>query len=282
MALPNHPDVAYEFVKTLTDCGYEWVLVQVDTIEEPHGSSVSRPHLPHRLVCANSRGETASITAIVKTHGSDTKLVGQMQPYYEAKGLSRLELGGRRVPPLVTQIADGENGGVMMNEFPSKYFDVVRECSGSRTPIVNVSEYLERLHSTGIRDEDLPVVQPLFQARIWERMAPGDGPERLNRTIDELRHEDGRFTMEGGSWTNTISWVRGYDHVLVPMEKASALFHERALAGGARTGDPGYRNALFHLLAAETSCYRYWGQGIWTDYGIELSRRAGEILTHDL
>ena len=25
MALPNHPDVAYEFVRTLTDCGYEWV-----------------------------------------------------------------------------------------------------------------------------------------------------------------------------------------------------------------------------------------------------------------
>jgi hypothetical protein len=30
------------------------------------------------------------------------------------------------VPPLVTQIADGENGGVMMNEFPPKFFDVVR------------------------------------------------------------------------------------------------------------------------------------------------------------
>jgi hypothetical protein len=54
--------------------------------------------------------------AVVKTQGSDTKLVGQMQPYYEAKGLSRLELAGRSVPPLVTQIADGENGGVMVNE----------------------------------------------------------------------------------------------------------------------------------------------------------------------
>ena len=28
MALPNHPDVAYEFVKTLKDCGFWWVLVQ--------------------------------------------------------------------------------------------------------------------------------------------------------------------------------------------------------------------------------------------------------------
>jgi len=33
-------------------------------------------------------------------------------------GLSRQDLAGRSVPPIVTQIADGENGGVMMNEFP--------------------------------------------------------------------------------------------------------------------------------------------------------------------
>src|SRR5512138_225078 len=37
MALPNHPDVAYEFVKTLLDCGYQWVLVQEHTIEQPDG-----------------------------------------------------------------------------------------------------------------------------------------------------------------------------------------------------------------------------------------------------
>ncbi|MGP6158538.1 MAG: glycosyl hydrolase family 57 [Vulcanimicrobiaceae bacterium] len=282
MALPNHPDVAYEFVKTLNDCGYEWVLVQVHTVEEPDGRGVGRPHLPHRLECTNSRGDTASITAIVKTQGSDTKLVAQMQPYYEAKGLSRVDLAGQRVPPLVTQIADGENGGVMMNEFPSKYFDVIHECSGSRTPIVNVTEYLERLHSVGIHQENLPVIRPLFQSRIWGRMAPGDGPERLGQVIEELRREDGRFNMEGGSWTNNISWVRGYDQVLAPMERASSLFHERALAPGVRTDDLRYRNALFHLLAAETSCYRYWGQGIWTDYGGEISRRTSDILAHDL
>ena len=37
----------------------------------------------------------------------------------------------RSVPPIATQIADGENGGVMMNEFPPKYLDVMREASGS-------------------------------------------------------------------------------------------------------------------------------------------------------
>jgi hypothetical protein len=281
MALPNHPDVAYAFVRTLNDCGYQWLLVQEHTVELPDGRPLERPHLPHRLVCTSSGGERAEIVAVVKTQGSDTKLVGQLQPYYQAKGLSRVELAGRRVPPLVTQIADGENGGVMMNEFPPKYLEVVRECSGSRTPMLNVTEYLEQLFTTGVQPGDLPAIQPLFQHRIWQQMAPGDGPDRLADVIRQLRHEDGRFHVEGGSWTNDLSWVRGYDQVLVPMEQASSLFHERILAHGVPSDDPRYHKALFHLLSAETSCYRYWGQGIWTDYGAELSRRVTDIVTHD-
>lgn len=282
MALPNHPDVAYEFVRTLVESGYEWVLVQEHTVEQPDGSGLEERHLPHLLRAVNSRGEEARIVAIVKTQGSDTKLVAQMQPYYEAQGLGPVTLAGRRVPPLVTQIADGENGGVMMNEFSPKYLEVVRECSGTRTPIVNVSEYLDGLWATGVGPDDLPVAQPLFQHRIWERMNPGDGPERLATVVEQLSGEDSRFHVEGGSWTGNISWVEGYDGVLVPMDRASALFHERVLARGVSTDDPRYRNALFHLLTAETSCYRYWGEGIWTDYGAELARRTEEIISRDL
>src|SRR5881409_2144904 len=110
MALPNHPDVFYEFVRTLKDGGYRWVLVQEHTVEHiEDGSGIRRPQIPHRLVARNARGETASIVAIIKTQGSDTKLVGQMQPYYEAKNLGRSELAGHSIPLLVTQIADGEN-----------------------------------------------------------------------------------------------------------------------------------------------------------------------------
>src|SRR5919197_278890 len=105
----------------------------------PDGGPLQRPHLPHRLRCTSSGGDTAEIVAVVKTQGSDTKLVGQMQPYDQARGLSRLELAGRLVPPLVTQIADGENGGVMMHAFPPKYHQVVRDCSGSPTPVLNVT-----------------------------------------------------------------------------------------------------------------------------------------------
>ena len=281
MALPNHPDVAYEFVRTLTDCGYQWVLVQEHSVEEPDGSGPRHRYLPNRLTCTSSRGESASIIAVIKTQGSDTKLIGQMQPYYEARGMGRSTLAGRSVPPLVTQIADGENGGVMMNEFPPKYLQVVRECSSSATPILNVTEYLERLFASGLQEEELPTIQPLLQHRVWERMTPGDGPDRLAGVIDELGREDDRFHMEGGSWTNNVSWVRGYEELLIPMERASAQFHERVLARGVPSSDPGYRNALFHLLTSETSCYRYWGQGRWTDYGAELARRTSDIIASD-
>jgi hypothetical protein len=281
MALPNHPDVAYEFVRTLRACGYQWVLVQEHSVEQPDGRGPDRKQLPHRLLCRNSKGQEVAIVAIVKTQGSDTKLVGQMQPYYEAKGLSRFELGGRSVPPLVTQIADGENGGVMMNEFPPKYFDVVRESSGSETPLMNISEYLEHLFALGVTEDDLPLLQPIFQRRIWDRFKPGEGLERLSGVIRELRKEDSRFTVEGGSWTNNISWVRGYEALLGPMERVSALFYENVLKPQVSTSEARYRNALFHLLASQTSCYRYWGQGPWVEYGREICRRTTEILEHD-
>lgn len=279
MALPNHPDVAYEFVRTLLDCGYRWVLVQEHTVEQTDGKGPEQKHLPHLLVCRNSKGETAAILAVIKTQGSDTKLIGQMQPYYEAKVLSYWRLGEKWVPPLVTQIADGENGGVMMNEFPSKYMEVVNECAGTATPLMNVTEYLENLFAAGVREDDLPILQPIFQKRIWDRMKPGQGPDTLARVIEELRKEDSRFHVEGGSWTNDISWVRGYDGLLGPMERVSSLFYEKVLKPGVPTNDPRYRNALFHLLISQTSCYRYWGQGLWVDYGREICRRATEILT---
>jgi hypothetical protein len=282
MALPNHPDTAYEYIKTLKDCGYEWVLIQEHTVERPeNGHGPEKKHVPHRLVCRNSRGEEASIIAILKTQGSDTKLVAQMQPYYEAKSLGRWELAGKSVPPLVTQIADGENGGVMMNEFPPKFLDVARESTGSRSPLMNVSEYLDHLYALGITEKDLPLLQPIHQKRIWERFEPGGGEKKLAEVIEQLKKEDHRFHMEGGSWTNDISWVRGYENVLGPMEKVSSLFNEKILKAKIPTTDPRYRKALFYLLCSQTSCYRYWGQGIWTDYGRELCRRAEAILTHD-
>jgi hypothetical protein len=66
------------------------------------------------------------------------------------------------------------------------------------------------------------------------------------------------------------------------MDQLSARFNETVLSKPPlKTDEKRFRNALFHLLSAETSCYRYWGQGIWTDYGREIIRRADEIINHD-
>ena len=280
MALPNHPDVCFEFVRTLKDCGFEWVLVQEHSVElVEDGSSIRFPHVPHHLVARNSSDETISIVAIIKTQGSDTKLVGQMQPYYEAKGIFSTSLDGKSIPQLVMQISDGENGGVMMNEFPPKYFEVMREASGSGVTPLNVTEYLEYLNALGLGRKDFPVIQPVFQKRIWDRFPNAAGPDALEKVISDLRREDQRFHMEGESWTNNLSWVRGYGDVLGPMEQVSALFAQKTK--GVSQTDHRYRNALFHLLMTQTSCYRYWGTGLWTDYARELCRRTEAILQND-
>ena len=282
LALPNHPDVAHEFLKSVKECGYLYMIVQEHSVERPRdGWGSEWLHLPHRLVCRNSRGEEISMICLIKTQGSDTKLVAQMQPYDEAYTQSRWEYAGRKILPMVTQIADGENGHVMMNEFPSKYLQLAREASWTDVPLVNATEYLEYLFASGWKEQDFPTVQPIRQKRIWDRYRPGEGAERLSQVIEELRGEDPSFHMEGGSWTNNVSWLYGYDNVVGPMEKASALFYEKAIKGGVFSWEHRYRNALFHLLSAQTSCFRYWGQGRWTDYGIEMCRRAIEILTHD-
>jgi len=277
MALPNHPDVCYEFVKTLKECGYRWVLIQEHTIESVEGRGFD-PYIPHRLVARNSQGQSISITAIIKTQGSDTKIVAQMQPYYEAQGLQRRNLAGQQVPALVSQIADGENGGVMMNEFPGKYQEAMQEASGGTTPPMNVMEYLEYLDTLGISEADYPAVQPIMQHRIWDQFQDGAGPDAMNALIEQLEQQDDRFHMEGGSWTNNISWVRGYEGLLGPMQKASALFSEKLLSTDAATSDQRFREALFLLMVSQTSCFRYWGQGRWTEYGKELCRRLTVLL----
>ncbi len=121
----------------------------------------------------------------------------------------------------------------------------------------------------------------MFQKRIWDRFEPGQGPEKLSRVIEDLRKEDSRFHVEGGSWTNNISWVRGYDALLAPMERVSSLFFEKVLKPRLPANERRYRNALFYLMISQTSCYRYWGQGVWLDYGREICRRGNEILMTD-
>jgi hypothetical protein len=280
MHLPNHPDAAFEYVKALKECGYKWLLVQEHTIETLEGHGLGYKHVPQRLIARNSSGEEMSIIAIIKTQGSDTKLVAQMQPYYEAKSQQRQQLGGISIPPLVTQIGDGENGGVMMNEFPSGFRQAIRQFGTDDVVNVNVTEYLEMIEQAGIRERMLPGCRPIHQGKVFARISKWE-PGAADRAIADLKREQPNFNLEGGSWTNNISWVKGYENVLTPMNKLSALFHQVLDQRPVDRNSPAYRNALFHLLMSQTSCFRYWGQGIWTDYAREICRRGTEILTHD-
>jgi hypothetical protein len=235
-------------------------------VEHPDGSGLSHTEclVPHQLVARNRAGQLAEITALIKTQGSDTKLVGQMQPFYEAMGLHPVELGSTTIPPLVAQIADGENGGVMMNEFPPAFiqsYQRLRDDADGRTTAINGTEYLDRLAASGVSEQDFTPIQAAGQHRFWQEADSG-----------------GPVNLEGSSWTNNISWVEGYTNVLEPMQELSARFHQRFDAAAAddpvTTRSPAYQNALLHLLLLETSCFRYWGQGTWTDYARELFRRG--------
>lgn len=281
MQLPNHPDTLYTLVQTLRDCGYRWMIVQEHTIETLTGADIHQPHWPHRLIARNSRGETTSITVLIKTQGSDTKLIGQMQPYYEAQTLSQRELGSVIVPPLVTQISDGENGGVMMNEFPGAFkraWHEQRQQGNIGTVGINGTEYLELLTAAGVQESALPTCQARGQQQLWNTVGDQATPERMERAIAQLneRHD---FSMDGASWTNDRSWVDGYSNVLRPMEKLSAQFHQVASSVPIREQaqldqQPDYQDALLYSLLLQTSCFRYWGQGTWTDYAQTFYQRG--------
>lgn len=285
MHLPNHPDTLHAFVKALLNCGYQWLLVQEHTVETLTGELLAQPHLPHRLVAKNSHGETAEITVLVKTQGSDTKLVGQMQPFAEAKTLQPMTLGDAQVPPLVSQISDGENGGVMMNEFPSAFkraWHEMRQHGSGRVGTVGFAgtEYLELLEAAQITPDTFPTCQAVGQHRLWQKIGQTATPEVLQQAIADLEEADSNFHMVGASWTNDRSWVKGYENVMQPMQQLSARFHEASRNDS--LGDrysASFHQALLHTLLLETSCFRYWGQGSWTDYAQTIYRRGLTALT---
>ena len=90
------------------------------------------------------------------------------------------------VPPIVSQIGDGENGGVMMNEFPSAFkqawWDMAHH-GGGKTGVVGVcgTEYLELIEAAGCQTEDFPTCQPVGQHQIWQRVSPDNCSTRSCR-----------------------------------------------------------------------------------------------------
>lgn len=286
MHLPNHPDTLYEYIKALKECGYRWLLVQEHSVERLDGSGLwhDDKYIPNRLIARNSKGETISITALIKTQGSDTKLVAQMQPYHEAKARGRQQIGNIGVPCCVSQIADGENGGVMMNEFARDFIPLWSEIKNNGDVVgINGTEYIELLEAAGVNPNDYPACQAIHQHKIWQRVNPDNAtPEAVEKAIQELKQTDHRFSMDGASWTNNLSWVQGYENVLEPMNQLSAKFHQKydtlVQQNPEITKDAKYQEALLYNLVLQTSCFRYWGQGTWTDYARTIYEHGLAVL----
>ena len=191
--------------------------------------------------------------------------------------LAARKVNGLAIPPIVTQIGDGENGGVMMNEFPNCYRQAIRSFNTDGVVNANVTEYLELIERAGVREDMLPPIRPVQQGAVLARIKKWE-LGAADKAIAEIKREKPGFNMDGGSWTNNISWVKGYENVLTPMNRFSAMFHEKLDKRTVDKNSHAYRNVLFHLLMSETSCFRYWGQGVWTEYGQEIIRRGTEIL----
>ena len=193
MHLPNQPDVLFQLIKTLKECGYRWVMVQEHSVQNIDGSSLrdEQKYIPNMLKAQGSNGESVSILSLIKTQGSDTKLVGHMQPYYEAIGLNKQTLGQHIIPTLVSQIADGENGGVMMNEFPQAFIQAYKRI-GPKTNIchtiaMNGSEYLDLLETLNIEEDNYPLIQAVDQDKIWGKISGPITPSSVKKAINEFK-----------------------------------------------------------------------------------------------
>jgi len=276
MHLPIHPDVCFEYVKALKEGGYKWLMAQEHTIENLDGTPIRRPHFPHKLVAKNSLGEKLEIIVIIKTQGSDNKLIGQMQPYYEAKTLGHEKYCGVNIPPFVAQIGDGENGGVMMNEFPNAYKSAFRE-TGEGTVGMNGTEYLELVKQAGLKEDSFMPVQSISQSKIWEFLKEYSHGA-ADKAIEKVKQIYPGFSLEKASWTNDKDWVSGYKDIMDPIIQLSATFHKKFDNKNIDKSNPAYKKALLYLLLSQTSCFRYWGTGVWTDYAKEICRRGMEAL----
>jgi hypothetical protein len=69
------------------------------------------------------------------------------------------------------------------------------------------------------------------------------------------------------------------------MSRLSTLFHQKVTPLVAQhpelTKEGRYRRALLYNLLLQTSCFRYWGQGDWTDYAQTIYERGLAIVDRE-
>ena len=164
-----------------------------------------------------------------------------------------------------------------MNEFPAKYKEVFSHAVREPIAGLNGTEYLEFLENCGLKEESYKPIQPVSQGKIWEFMDKYY-KNAADEAIEKAKKKYPGFNLDKASWTNDRNWVKGYEGVLGPINELSVEFHKRFKGKNEDEKNSSYRQALLYLLLSQTSCFRYWGEGIWTEYAKEICRRGRQVL----
>lgn len=288
LQLPTHPDVLYEFITTLLSCGYRWMLVAESSLETLAGDPLPSTQLPHRLVARNSQGAIASIVVFIRPSNQTSTDVARMTAYEQATQVSdRLALNGASVPPIITHIADGENGDAMMNEFPSAFRNTWYNLNSQQGRVVSMtfSEYLEHLEALGCTIDQLPPCQAAGHAQLW-KIVDTQNISNPADAIAQSLHSSPGLSLTGNTGKTLYPPQPPSSHPYL-MSQLSTRFHATIAQAEAQPEAPPlrqqyrYRNALLHHLLTQTSCFMRWQDPTWHAYARELYRRGEAILRHD-
>jgi hypothetical protein len=141
----------------------------------------------------------------------------------------------------------------------------------------NGTEYLDLVKHAGLNEDSFMPVEPVSQSKIWEVLKEYSHGA-TDKAIEKVKQKYPGFSLEKASWTNDKDWVKGYEDIMDPIIQLSAAFHKKFDNKDIDKEGSGYKKALLYLLLSQTSCFRYWGTGAWTDYAKEICRRGMEAL----
>jgi len=180
-----------------------------------------------------------------------------------------MELGGKSSRNWSRRSVTAKNGGVDDERVSVRSScKSCTEASDSDTPPINVTEYLEHLDAAGVNAETSPDSTRLSKSGSGRGLLIA-GLNPYGRPSINCGARTVSFMSRGGVWTGDRSWVRGYENVLGPNGSGERRAFSEAVSRGTM-----FRSALsqgvYYLLVSQTSCFRYWGEGIWPDYGRKL------------
>ncbi len=139
----------------------------------------------------------------------------------------------------------------LIAEFTKKGYRFQEDIKYSDIVIVNTCAFIEEAKKESI-DSILRVIGSKKEGKVKKIIVAGCLSERYKNELSEELKEIDEF--------------RG------------VLNFNKFFRRGQACLPPTYKKALLYLLLSQTSCFRYWGTGVWTDYAKEICRRGMEAL----